>query len=108
MANSKKGLIDSGWSDYFYDVAFQKYVITKTYPDWNIHAYLMMADKNTLAAVDELNQKFQLKTVEDQRTIVDIVGDISREALGDEVLIRVCVDDLIEKIFTDPIIFIHL
>lgn len=96
---SKKGFIDSGWSDYVYDVAFQKYVITKAYPDWNVHAYLMMADKNTVATVDGLNQKFQLRSAEDERTIVEIVGDVSREALGDEVLIRVCVDDLIEKIF---------
>jgi hypothetical protein len=46
-----------------------------------------------------LNQKFQLKTVEDDRTIVVIVGDVSKESIGEEVLIRVCVDDIIEKIF---------
>ena len=37
------------------------------------------------ATVDGLNQKFQLKTVEDERTVVEIVGDVSREALGDEI-----------------------
>jgi Domain of unknown function(DUF2779) len=96
---SKKGYLDSGWHDYVYDVAFQKYVITKAYPSWNVHAFLMLADKNAMATVDGLNQKFQLKTVEDERTIVEIVGDVSREGLGEEILIRVCVDDLIEKIF---------
>ncbi|MBN1183849.1 MAG: DUF2779 domain-containing protein [Bacteroidales bacterium] len=96
---SKKGYLDSAWSDYVYDVAFQKYVITKAYPDWNVHAYLMLADKNSIATIDGLNQKFLLKTVEDERTIVEIVGDVSREALGEEVLIRVCVDDLIEMIY---------
>jgi hypothetical protein len=96
---SKKGFLDSAWSDYVYDAAFQKYVITKAYPDWNVHAYLMLADKNSVATVDGLNQKFLLKTVEDERTIVEIVGDVSREALGEEVLIRVCVDYLIDKIF---------
>jgi hypothetical protein len=96
---SKKGYLDTAWSDYVYDVAFQKYVIRQACPNWNVHAYLMLADKNAVATVDGLNQKFLLKTVEDERTIVEVVGDVSREALGEEVLIRVCVDDLIDKIF---------
>ena len=96
---SKKGFIDSGWRDYVYDVAFQKYVITQAYPEYNVHAYLMLADKNSVSTVDGLNQKFQLKTVENERTIVEITGDVTPEALGEEVLIRVCVDDLIDMIF---------
>ena len=76
---SKKGFLDSSWNDYVYDVAFQKYVITQAYPDWTVHAYLMLADKNSKATVDGLNQKFQLKTVEDERTIVEIVGDVSKD-----------------------------
>jgi len=85
--------------DYIYDVAFQKYVITQAHPDWTVHAYLMLADKNSRATVDGLNQKFQLRTVEGERTIVEVVGDVSKAALGEEVLIRICVDDLIDKIF---------
>ena len=96
---SKKGFVDSVWRDYVYDVAFQNYVIKKAYHDWNIHAFLMLANKNAVATVNGLNQKFLLKTVEDERTIVEVVGDVSREALGEEVLIRVCVDDIIDKIF---------
>ena len=75
---TKKGFLDSKWTEYVYDVAFQKYVITKAYPDFDVHAYLMLADKNAKATVDGLNQKFQLKTVEDDRTIVEIVGDVSK------------------------------
>lgn len=96
---SKKGFLDTAWSDYVYDVAFQKYVISQAYPNWNVHAYLMLADKNSVATVDGLNQKFLLKTVEDERTVVEVVDDVSREALGEEVLIRVCVDEIIEMIF---------
>ncbi|NLE34148.1 MAG: DUF2779 domain-containing protein [Bacteroidales bacterium] len=96
---SKKGYIDSGWRDYLYDVAFQKYVITMAHPELNVHAWLMLADKNSVATVNGLNQRFQLKTVEDERTVVEIVGDVSPEALGDEILIRVCVDELAEMIF---------
>jgi hypothetical protein len=96
---SKKGFLSSDWRDYVYDVAFQKYVISKAFPEWNIQAYLMLANKNSVATIDGLNQKFQLTTVEDERTIVEILGDVSKESLGEEVLIRVCVDNLIEMIF---------
>jgi hypothetical protein len=96
---SKKGFLDTAWSDYVYDVAFQKYVIIQAFPDWNLHAYLMLADKNSVASVDGLNQKFELKSAEDDRTTVEIVGDVSREGLGEEILIRICVDNIIDKIF---------
>jgi len=97
---SKKGFLDSKWRDYVYDVAFQKYVISKAYPEWNVHAYLMLANKNAIATVEGLNQKFLLKSVDGERTIVQIVGDVSRESLGNEILIKVCVDELINKIMT--------
>jgi hypothetical protein len=96
---TKKGLLDSKWKEYVYDVAFQKYVITKSFPDWQVKAYLMLADKNSVATVDGLNQKFELKSAEDERTTVEIVGDVSPTGLGKEVLIRVCVDDIIDKIY---------
>jgi hypothetical protein len=97
---SKKGYLDSKWRDYVYDTAFQKYVISKAHPDWNVHAYLMLANKNAFATVEGLNQKFLLKSVDGERTIVQIVGDVSKESLGNEILIRVCVDELIDKIMT--------
>ena len=96
---TKKGFLDSKWTEYVYDVAFQKYVITKVYPDFDVHAYLMLADKNAKATVDGLNQKFQLKTVEDDRTTVAIVGDVSILGIGEEILIRVNVDDIINKVY---------
>lgn len=96
---TKKGLLDSKWKEYVYDVAFQKYVITQAFPDWQVRVYLMLADKNSIATVDGLNQKFELKSAEDDRTTVEIVGDVSPAGLGKEVLIRVCVDEIIDKIY---------
>lgn len=98
MLNSK-GFLDSKWIEYVYDVAFQKYVVTQAYPNCEVHAYLMLANKKSVATVDGLNQKFQLKTVHDDRTVVEIVGDTSKESLGEEILIRVCVDEIINRIF---------
>lgn len=95
----KKGLIEKGWRDYLYDVAFQKYVITKAFPQYEVSAYLMLADKNKVATVDGLNQKFQLKTVNDGLKEIEVVGEVTKEALGEEILVRVNVDDLLEKIY---------
>jgi hypothetical protein len=96
---TKKGFLDSKWTEYVYDVAFQKYVITKAYPDFDVHAYLMLANKNAKATVEGLNQKFQLKTVEDERTIVEIVGDVSKLGIGEEILLSVNIDDIIDLVY---------
>ena len=96
---TQKGFLDSKWKEYVYDVAFQKYVITQAHPDWQVRAYLMLADKNSVASVDGLNQKFELKSTDDDRTTVEIIGDVSPDGLGREVLIRVCVDEIIDKTF---------
>jgi len=96
---TKKGFLDSKWAQYIYDVGFQKYVISKAYPDLEVRAFLMLADKNAVATVNGLNQKFQLKTVGEERTTVEIIGDISTKELGDEVLVRINIDDLIEKVY---------
>jgi hypothetical protein len=93
--------IDSGWIDYLQDVAFQKYVITKAHPEFQVNAFLMLANKNAAASVDGLNQKFQLVKIENERTYVNVVGDNSPSALGAEILIRVNVDDLIDRIWNN-------
>ncbi len=91
--------INGVWLDYLYDVAYQKYVISKMYPDYEVRAHLMLANKNATATVDGLNQKFQLKKIEGDRTYVDVVGVDSITDLGDEILIRINVDDLVELIW---------
>jgi len=55
---TKGGSIDSKWAPYLYDVAFQKYVLARAFPDRRIRSYLMLADKRAEATVDGLNQSF--------------------------------------------------
>jgi hypothetical protein len=90
--------IDSGWKPYLYDVAFQKYVITKAFPEWTIKSYLMLADKSAQASVNGLNQKFVLQK-ENDRTTVKRNGDVSLEALGERILIQVPVDHIVDIIW---------
>ena len=95
------GNLDSGWQPYVYDVAFQKYVLMNAFPQFEIRSYLMLADKNAEASVDGLNQKFMIirDKKKDRNVEVEICGDVSPESLGKEILIKVKVDDLVDRIF---------
>lgn len=44
-----EGYINTAWLDYLYDVAYQKYVISKMYPEYLVRAHLMLANKNAPA-----------------------------------------------------------
>jgi hypothetical protein len=96
---NKKEYLASGWKDYVYDVAFQNYVLKNAYPEFTVLSYLMLANKNAVATVDGLNQKFKLIQDDENMTTVKIVGDVSFENLGEPVLIQVNVDDIVERIF---------
>ena len=96
-----KDFINSKWSAYLEDVAFQKYVMQKAFPDWEITAYLMLSDKSKKATVSGLNQKFQLVKDENDRTSVQIAGDVSLKALGEPILTAVNVDDIANRIIGD-------
>ncbi|AUC84927.1 DUF2779 domain-containing protein [Polaribacter sp. ALD11] len=64
----KKGGMVSSWKPYLFDIAFQKYVIQLSYPAWNIHSYLMMADKSKKSSIDGLNQLFRISNKGENRT----------------------------------------
>jgi hypothetical protein len=95
----KKGYLNKDWKKYLYDVAFQKHVISKAKPDWQINAFLMLADKNAKTTVNGLNQKFRLREHGNGRTSVEIIGGTSPADLGKEILIRVNVDDICQMIY---------
>lgn len=58
--------VNSKYTEYIYDVAFQKYVVTNALREqyhgktFKVHAYLMMADKTQIASVDGINQCFKI------------------------------------------------
>ena len=56
--NSDK--IRAEWRGHLYDVAFQKYVLEKAMPNWNISPKLLLLDKSKAATVNGLNQKFSI------------------------------------------------
>lgn len=88
--------IRSEWKEYLYDIAFQKYVILNCYADLTVRAYLMLANKAVAANVDGLNQRFFLEKDGNGRTRASIKGDVSKDALGIEVLVKMPVDEIVD------------
>jgi hypothetical protein len=88
-----------GWKPYLFDLAFQKYVVQKSQPDFRIEAFLMMADKSKTASVDGLNQKFRVPKDGNPRTNI-ITKFESPEELGTSVLCIEEVDPIINEIIT--------
>ena len=93
----KKGGLVSGWKPYLFDVAFQRYVIQKCHPAWNIRSYLQLADKSKTAKIDGLNQLFRISKQADNRTgIIRKVNSL--EETGGTVLGNIKVDEILNGI----------
>ncbi|SUX48556.1 DUF2779 domain-containing protein [Chryseobacterium indoltheticum] len=93
----KKGGVVSAWKPYLFDLAFQKYVAQKSFPQFNFTAYLMLADKTKKATIDGLNQMFRIRKDTDPRKEIDYRIE-NAEELGESILCEINVDDLINEI----------
>lgn len=93
--------IRKGWKPYLYDVAFQKYVLQKAFPEYTITSHLLLVDKSKQATVDGLNQKFLLQSGKGKLP-VKVTGDVTPMGLGEKVLIEVSVDQFIDPVLTEP------
>jgi len=104
---SKKGFIDSHWQPYLNDVAFQNWVTQHAFPEWEIVPYLMLADQNKRTSIDGLNQLFIVGKDEKGRKSVKVNKDITEELLGDEILVKIDVSNLVQMIWAgkdiDPV-----
>jgi hypothetical protein len=93
----KNGGLVSTWKPYLFDLAFQKYVAQKTFPDLRFEAYLLMADKTKKAGIDGLNQLFRIPKNGNPRT--DIIKRVhSLDEIGNSVLSEIKVDTIVDDI----------
>ena len=93
----KRGGLVSTWKPYLFDVAFQRYVIQKSMPDWKIRSYLMLADKSKVSPVEGLNQLFRINKDSGNRTGITRKVN-SLEEIGGSVLGRIIVNDILDEI----------
>ncbi len=96
----KGGGLTNKWKPYLFDLAFQKEVAQRAYPDFTIEAYLMLADRTKKASIDGLNQFFRIPAKGNPRT--DIIKRVSKlDQIGNAVLSEVNVDNIIDDIIAD-------
>lgn len=95
---NNSGKIRSEWRFYLFDLAFQKYVVKKSFPDYNIESYLMLADKSKKSSIDGLNQLFQISD-NNTRTGIEVKVNSINEIgapIMQEVNLTKLTDDIIE------------
>jgi hypothetical protein len=95
---SASGFIKTSWLPYLNDVAFQLWVMKNARSDFNITPYLMLADKNKKTSIDGLNQLFKIKKDGNRKKIV-VSKDINIRELGEKILAKVDVGDMVEMIY---------
>jgi len=94
--------LDSKWIPYFYDVAFQTWVIRQSHPEWTVRPFLVLADKTRRADVDGLNQCFRIlgKNSIDK---IEIKPGLLRKDLGTMLVTPIDVSEEVELLLSSPV-----
>lgn len=96
---TKKGDgILSNWQKYLFDIAFQKIVVQRAFPDLEVKAHLVLVDKTSRCPTDGLNQKFRTKRIDGRTTVV--VTSPTDEDMATRILHIVNVDDVCDGIYS--------
>ena len=96
----KNGKLVSGWKPYLFDLAFQKKVVQMSFPNFEVEAFLMMADKTKTATINGLNQLFRVPKNGNPRT--DIIKRVTKiDEIGQSVLSEINVDSIIDSIISN-------
>lgn len=101
---TKAGAIDRKFVRYVQDLAFQYWVVSKAYPQWDIHCSLMMPDKSERAGANNLHQRLPVQfekassNTEDLRARVDSVEDLQGERLGQSFLKLIPMNDKVQHV----------
>ncbi|GAA4801736.1 DUF2779 domain-containing protein [Litoribaculum gwangyangense] len=99
QGNPKKEVkFNTDWKFYLFDVAFQKYVIEKAFPDFIVTPFLKLADKDKTTTIDGLNQLFRVSKASDNRTGIEAKISKLDNPEKESVLSKVDVSDIIQRI----------
>ena len=93
-----KGKLKSSWRPYLLDAAFQKYVLEQAHPEFQVAAFLMLADKDSACPTDGLHQKFRLDINERSRQYVTVIDQLTAEELREPILTKVPINDIANKL----------
>ncbi|MBC8386377.1 MAG: DUF2779 domain-containing protein [Gammaproteobacteria bacterium] len=91
--------IKKNWIPYLEDIAFQKYVVQKAFPERNVTGSLMLADKSSACPTSGLNQKFKVTKDDNRRKGVLVSATLNQRDLSSPILVEIAVDSFIEMIY---------
>lgn len=94
--------LDKNWLSYLYDIAFQKYVVQKAFPDYQVQAHLIFADGDTASTIEGLNQIFRLSQGSELSKIKVREGT-TKSSLGAIPLKIIPVDKECDWIYQNPV-----
>lgn len=95
---NKDGSISSEWKEYFYDLAFQYYVVSSCFPDYEVNCFFNLPNKNINSTVDNLFNKFSIKNKK-----ATFLG--TDEDLKDNIISEVNVTKKIKEVIQSTFIF---
>lgn len=98
----KRGGFLAGMKPYLYDVAFQRYVLKKAFPEATIRSYLVMPNKAGLSHEPNLAQRLQIRK-ENGRVRVDAHPSLHDGALAHRVLHILPVDEYLDALEALPL-----
>jgi hypothetical protein len=100
--NSKGDKLISEWVPYLYDVAFQKYVVSKALKDtgFEVRAHLMLVDINSIASVQGLNQMFKI-VKQNGRTKISVRDGLVSSDVGSQITKTIDVDEICQRILDE-------
>lgn len=104
IAGAKTPIL-SDMRPYIEDIAFQKYVVSKACPGYEIHCFLMMPDKSVAATLDGLNQCFKIKKLNGLTRTISTQEAASKVYQNRNLLAKVAVDEYVEIVMTRPLEF---
>jgi len=99
--STRGGGLIKAWRPYLEDVAFQKWVVERAFPDKSVTAALMLVDKTSVCDVHGLNQKFKIRRDKNGMPSVSVSGDLSDEDRQQPLLTAVSVDSICDMIWQE-------
>ena len=97
--NKKEDKILAKWEPYLFDIAFQRYVVRSSFPDFTVTSYLFLTDKTAIAPTEGLNQKFQIIVDDKKRKGVNVSASLNKEDLSVNLMRKISVDHHCDMIF---------
>ena len=100
--NKGKQILDPNWNYYLYDIAFQRYIVKKLFPEMKVKTNLVLADKLSKTTIDHLNQFFKIENIGGRKS-VKVKNDLHVSELGTLPLKTINVDQVCDFIETQEI-----